>query len=45
MRDLLMIGGIHVFLPFAQEEAEVCVADDASTTEELSVVTVKEELE
>jgi hypothetical protein len=27
MRDLLMIGGIGVFLPFSQEEAEVCVAD------------------
>jgi hypothetical protein len=23
MRDLLMIGGIRVFLPFSQEEAEV----------------------
>jgi hypothetical protein len=27
MRDLLMIGGIGVFLPFSQEEAEVCVAE------------------
>jgi hypothetical protein len=26
--DLLMIGGIGVFLPCAQEEAEICVADE-----------------
>jgi hypothetical protein len=45
MRDLLMIGGIKVLLPFTQEEAEVCVADEATTIEEKSVVTVKEELE
>jgi hypothetical protein len=32
-RNLLMIGGIQIFLPFAQEEAEICVAD-ATTTEE-----------
>jgi hypothetical protein len=30
---LLMIGGIEVFLPFAQEEVEICVAG-AATTEE-----------
>jgi hypothetical protein len=30
--DILMIGGIGIFLPFAQEEAENCVADDATTT-------------
>jgi hypothetical protein len=44
MRDLLMIGGIGVFLPFSQEEAEVCVADGAATTEQ-SAVTVREEEE
>jgi hypothetical protein len=32
MRDLLMIGGIKVFLPLAQEEAEVCVAYGVATT-------------
>jgi hypothetical protein len=42
LRDLLMIGGIQVFLPFAQEEAEFCIAD-AATVEEQSVVTVREE--
>jgi hypothetical protein len=38
-----MIGGIGVFLPFSQEEAEVCVADDAATTAEQSAVTVRKE--
>jgi hypothetical protein len=42
----MMIGGIEVFLPSAQEEAEKCVADDAATEiEEQSVVTVQGELE
>jgi hypothetical protein len=42
-----MIGGIGVFLPFAQEEAKFCVADDAATTEEQSqlTMTVREEEE
>jgi hypothetical protein len=40
-----MIGGIGVFLPFAQEEAEVCVADGAATTAEQSAVTVRKEEE
>jgi hypothetical protein len=42
-----MIGGIGVFLPFSQEEVEVCVADDAAIAEEQSAVTVRrgEELE
>jgi hypothetical protein len=46
LRDLLMIGGIQVFLPFAQEEAEICVVDvEAATTEEgQPAETVKEEL-
>jgi hypothetical protein len=45
LRDILMIGGIGIFLPLAQEEAEICVVG-ATTAEEQSVVTVrKEELE
>jgi hypothetical protein len=32
LKDLLMIGGIGVFLPFSPGEAEVCVADCATTT-------------
>jgi hypothetical protein len=39
-----MIGGIQVFLPLSQEEAEIYVAG-AATTEEQSAETVKEELE
>jgi hypothetical protein len=35
-QDLLMIGGIGLFLPFTQEEAKVCVADDAAAAEEQS---------
>jgi hypothetical protein len=34
MRNLLMIGGFGIFLPFSQEEAKVCVEDDAATVEE-----------
>jgi hypothetical protein len=47
MRNLLMIGGFGIFLPFAQEEANVCVADDAATKEEQSqlTMTVREEEE
>ena len=45
LRDLLMIGGIGIFLPLSLEEAEVCIAD-AETTEEQSAMTIrKEELE
>jgi hypothetical protein len=45
LRDLLMIGGIGIFLPLSLEEAEVCIAD-AATAEEQSAVTIrKEELE
>jgi hypothetical protein len=40
-----MIGGIGVFLPFSQEEAEVCVADGAATAEEQSAVTVRKKKE
>jgi hypothetical protein len=41
---ILMIGGIGIFLPFAQEEAENCIAD-AATAEEQSqlMMTVEEE--
>jgi hypothetical protein len=42
--NILMIGGIGVFLPFAQEEAEICVAG-ALTTEGEPAKTVKEGLE
>jgi hypothetical protein len=45
LRDILMIGGIGIFLPFSQEEAEIYVAGGAATIEEQSVETVKEELE
>jgi hypothetical protein len=42
--DLLMIGGIGVFLPCAQEEAEICVADGATAEEQSQLtMTVKEE--
>jgi hypothetical protein len=41
LRSLIMIGGIKIFLPLAQEEAENCVAD-AATTEEQPVATIKE---
>jgi hypothetical protein len=33
LRNLLMIGGIQIFLPHSPEEAKVCVADEATTTE------------
>jgi hypothetical protein len=42
--NILMIGGIGVFLPFAQEEAKIGVAN-AATVAERSAETVKEELE
>jgi ethanolamine utilization protein EutP (predicted NTPase) len=39
--DLLMIGGIGIFLPSSQEEAEKCVANDAAIEiEEQSLVTI-----
>jgi hypothetical protein len=41
-RNLLMIGGIEIFLPFAQEEVEICVAD-AATIEGQPAETVREE--
>jgi hypothetical protein len=44
MRTLIMIGGIEIFLPLAQEEAEICVVD-ATTTEGQLAETVTEELE
>jgi hypothetical protein len=42
--DILMIGGISIFLPFAPEEAENYIAD-AAISEEHSTVTVKQKLE
>jgi hypothetical protein len=45
LRDILTTGGIGVFLPFSQEEAEVFVADDTAIAEEQSADIVKEELE
>jgi hypothetical protein len=46
-RNLLMIGGTSIFLPFSQEEVETCIADvGAETTEEgQPAETIKEELE
>jgi hypothetical protein len=42
MENILMIGRIKIFLPFAQGKAEICVADEATTAEEeLPIVTVK----
>jgi hypothetical protein len=31
MRDLLMIGGIGIFLPLSPKEAKICVADTTTT--------------
>jgi hypothetical protein len=41
--NIMMIGGIGVFLSFSEEEAEVCVADGAATTVEQTTVTIKRE--
>jgi hypothetical protein len=43
MRNILMIGGIQIFLPFSQGEAEVCVIDGAATVAEQSAVTIRKE--
>jgi hypothetical protein len=40
---LIMIGGIEIFLPLSQEEAEIWVADATNIEEEQPVPTVKEE--
>jgi hypothetical protein len=42
--NILMIGGIGVFLPFAQEEGDICVADVATIEGQLAK-TLKEVLE
>jgi len=42
--NILMIGGIRIFLPLSPKEAEICVADVA-TAEGQPTKTVKEELE
>jgi hypothetical protein len=44
LRSLIMIGGIEIFLPLAQEEAEIWVADTAKTEGQLAEI-VAEELE
>jgi hypothetical protein len=42
--DILMIGGISIFLPCAQEEAENCIAGAATAEEQSQLeMTVKEE--
>jgi hypothetical protein len=38
LRDIMMIGGIGVFLPFSQEEAEICVADGAAAEQSAEIV-------
>jgi hypothetical protein len=43
--DILMIGGIGIFLPCAQEEAEICVADGATAEQSQLTMTVKRKLE
>jgi hypothetical protein len=43
--DILMIGGIGVFLPCSQEEAEISVAYGAAAEQSQRTMTVKEELE
>jgi hypothetical protein len=43
--DLLMIGGIGIFLPCAQEEAENCVAVDKRKLELTMTVRKEDELE
>jgi hypothetical protein len=32
--NIMMIGGVGVFLPLAQEESEICVADGGAKIEE-----------
>jgi hypothetical protein len=41
--NIMMIGGIQIFLPLAQEEVEIYVADGAATAEEQSAETVRKE--
>jgi hypothetical protein len=40
-----MIGGIEIFLPFSQEEAEICVADATTAEGQLAETVREEELE
>jgi hypothetical protein len=43
-RNILMIGGIEIFLPHSPEEAKICVADEAATTRERQpAMTIREE--
>jgi hypothetical protein len=42
--SILMIGGIKIFLPFAQEEAKACVANEVVTKKERQPTdTIREE--
>jgi hypothetical protein len=43
-KNLLMIGGIQIFVPFSKEEVEICVVDVATEAGQPSE-TVKEALE
>jgi hypothetical protein len=44
-RNLLMIGGIQIFLPFGQEEEEIYVADATTTEVGQPAETIREALE
>jgi hypothetical protein len=45
-RNILMIGGIEIFLPLIPEEAEIYVAEETTTTIEGQIaLNFKEELE
>jgi hypothetical protein len=39
--NIMMIGGIGVFLPFAQDGVEVCVVDGATRTTEQLAMTIR----
>jgi hypothetical protein len=41
--NILMIGGIGVFLPCAQEEAKICVADGVTIEQSQLTMTMREE--
>jgi hypothetical protein len=43
--DLLMIGGVGIFLPCAQKEEKICVTDGATIEQSQMTMTVKEEEE
>jgi hypothetical protein len=45
MRSRMMIGGIQIFLPCAQEEAKIGIANDATEEQSQLTMTVKRKLE